>query len=208
MSWSRMGLEVQIARPQKSSKLQQLKNEKPTPPRRATPRERVYYIRGTHASGPPSAPAPAPVLGYYSSATNHDEHLSAREKHARCSEYFRELDPTAEAEGVMSVRRVALQVSAAERVVQAAEGHVRASMRLASILGVELAAPWVGGSEGSVGLDWSHDDRRLAVTFDAEGGIEFYASSPDYEHDGRGTASQDVLPYVWWLLAGRRSPHL
>jgi hypothetical protein len=71
-------------------------------------------------------------------------------------------------------------------VVAGVRSHMAIFAAYCGLPGVTTpAAPWVGrGEDGSIGLDWRHEGRRLAVTFDVNDGVEFFATDARFEKVG------------------------
>jgi hypothetical protein len=81
------------------------------------------------------------------------------------------------------------------------------AQKVADLMDVALDSPWLAASEdGSIGLDWRHDGRRSAITFDASGRVEFYASDSLHEYLGDLTTIADVMKVVLWLIGGSETP--
>lgn len=105
-----------------------------------------------------------------------------------------------------SLQRLA-DVRASRYAITATRMHLGLVTAFCAAGPVDLQDPWIGvGEDGSIGVDWQHDGRRLAVTFDAAGTSEFYAKDACTEQTGPVTSVADQVRLVSWLAHGRELP--
>ena len=91
-------------------------------------------------------------------------------------------------------------------VMRAVKTHIAMFERLAPALANDSSVrPWVARSDdGSIGCDWKFAKRRLSVTFDRNGRIEFFAESEagDVEGDIHDDAEVKMVELATWLMSG------
>lgn len=193
-SWGRVGLEIStLARP---AKLQRLRE--PVRPIAVPSRKTGYYQMRNRGDDDAAkigylARAGHPVEIEAQRASALSELEEPRQQSRFVEESFRVLDKFASGrsddEAVMTVLR-------------RARAHVLMSSVLANNAHVPVRAPWIGMSEdGSIGFDWRHGSRELAVTFDRGGSVEFYSRDGVNEEEGQLQDDFDALRRIEWLIA-------
>jgi hypothetical protein len=80
--------------------------------------------------------------------------------------------------------------------------HTMIFKMAANLAGAELRDPWIAAApDGTVGVDWRHDGRRLAMTYEAANRVEYFALGKS-EFSGRLHDASDLLGLASWLLRG------
>jgi hypothetical protein len=102
------------------------------------------------------------------------------------------------------LRRIAT-IGAGPVACSGALDHLRVAAELCRIAEIQIDDPSIGrGDDGSIGIDWRHDGRRLAITFEASGEVEFYAKGPIEDAHGRATSPAMQTGLLVWLAFGPR----
>jgi hypothetical protein len=102
-----------------------------------------------------------------------------------------------------SVRRLA-EMAVAPLAFVRARAHLQLASQLTNLAQLPIEDPWIGlGEDGSVGVDWMQEGRRLAITFEVGGEVEFYAKDAvsDKGH-GDATSPAIQLGLLVWLVLG------
>jgi len=84
------------------------------------------------------------------------------------------------------------------------QAHLQLAADFCGVAHITVEEPWIAaGEDGSLGVDWRHDGRCLAITFTSAGDVEFYATDARTEEAGIVAGEPDQIRLISWLALGR-----